>query len=151
MKLCSSKRGCKKMNYLPFLSWMPGIFVAILPKCPFCIMAYSGAVTLCSGRTLYPNSGSNAAYITIAVSVFILFMIYRNHRGKRTVVSLFLCSIAICLLLVSQLILMNSIFYTVASILLLFGIWYNGSFLYCYNKVVQFLSTHFLNTNKQNL
>ncbi len=151
MKHCSSKQGCKKTNYLPFFSWMPGILVAILPKCPFCIMAYSGAVTLCSGTTLYPNSGSNAAYLTLAISVFILFMILRNYRGKRTIVSLILCSIAILLLLVSQLILMESFIYTIASILLLFGIWYNGSFLYCYKKSNRFLSTLFINTNKQNL
>ncbi len=148
MKNCSSRNHCKNSRYLSMLSWMPGILIAILPKCPFCIMAYSGAVTLCSGTSLYPNSGSTAVYLSLGIALFIIVSIAFNYKGRRTMISLGICSLAIGLLLLSQLVLMDSAIYTVASLILLFGIWYNGSFFYFYNKIKYSLRHRFLNSNK---
>lgn len=148
MKNCSSKQNCNNSKILPLFSWMPGILIALLPKCPFCIMAYSGAVTLCSGTSLYPNSGSTAVYLSLGIAIFIMGTIYLNNKGRRTMISLAICSVAIALLLLSQLVLMDNVIYTMASLILLFGIWYNGSFFYFYNKIKHSLRHRFLNSNK---
>ena len=133
---------------MPLFSWMPGILIALLPKCPFCIMAYSGAVTLCSGTSLYPNSGSTAIYLSLGIGIFIIATILLNNKGRRTMISLAICSIAIGLLLLSQLVLMDSTVYALASLILLFGIWYNGSFFYFYDKCKHSPRHRFLNSNK---
>ena len=111
-------------------------------------MAYSGAVSLCSGTSLYPNSGSTAIYLSLGIGIFIIATILLNNKGRRTMISLAICSIAIGLLLLSQLVLMDSTVYALASLILLFGIWYNGSFFYFYDKCKHSLRHRFLNSNK---
>jgi len=135
MKNCSTKRKCKSLIRPKNLSWLPGIIIAIIPKCPFCIMAYSGAVTLCSGNTLYPNAGRMETYISIALAIFIVASIAFNFKGKQTKIGLSIALVGlICLTLSQTLWIDQNLFYT-AVILLLLGIWYNGSFLYFYNRI----------------
>lgn len=149
MKNCSTHtKRCSATTHSKWVSWLPGIIIALLPKCPFCLMAYSGAVTLCSGNTLYPNAGGYSAYITIGLSLFILIAIYSNHKGKRTFYSLLIALSGVILLLISQSLYINSYLYYVAVTLLLFGIWYNGSFFYFYKKGKQKIRYTFLNSNK---
>lgn len=147
MKNCAKQRACSTRRQNIWASWLPGILIAILPKCPFCLMAYSGAVTLCSGNMLYPNAGSLSAYITLGLSAFILVIIFLNYKGKRTIQSLIIATIGVFLLYISQFIYLNSYIYYLAVITLLFGIWYNGSFFYFYNKCKHSLRDRFLKIN----
>jgi len=149
MKKCSThKRSCSATKRDNWASWLPGILIAILPKCPFCIMAYSGAVTLCSRNTLYPNAGGFPSYITIGLSLFILGILYINHKGKRTFYSLLIAGFGVLVLLISQFLYINRSLYYIAVIILLFGIWYNGSFFYFYKKFIYSIRDRFINTNK---
>jgi len=149
MKNCTTHtKRCSAAKQSNWASWLPGILIAILPKCPFCLMAYSGAVTLCSGNTLYPNAGGYSAYITVGLSLFILIIIYLNYKGKRTFHSLLITLSGVVLLLISQFIYINSYLYYGGVALLLFGIWYNGSFFYFYKKGKQKFRYTFLNSNK---
>jgi len=124
---CNSVK--KKRNY----SWLPAVVVAILPKCPFCIMAYSGAVTMCSGMK-YPNIGSWNAYFSLGLAVFVLLGILLNRRGQRTWIALAIASLGILLLFISQFLIISMSNYYLGVILLFFGIWYNGSFHYFFGK-----------------
>lgn len=149
MKNCSThNRSCSTTKKHNWVSWLPGIVIAILPKCPFCLMAYSGAVTLCSGNTLYPNAGGYSAYMTVALSLFILAIISYNNKGKRTIYSLIITSFGVLMLLLSQFLFLNSYMYYIAVSILLFGIWYNGSFPYFYRKFKNSIINRFLNSNK---
>lgn len=148
MKNCSTRSACFARKRNVWVSWLPGILIAILPKCPFCLMAYSGAVTLCSGSTLYPNAGSYAIYITGILSLFVLFIICLNYKGKQTLKSFSITLIGIVILLTSQFIIIDQYLYYLGAATMLFGIWYNGSFFYFYKKCKYSIRDRFLNTNK---
>jgi hypothetical protein len=128
----SCKRNKRCIDKMPtrYFSWFPAIFIAILPKCPFCIMAYSGAVSMCSGKMLFPNAHSYSGYFIIGLSIVILLSILLNNKGSRTLVSAFIVSIGILLLAISQFVSMSEPQYYFACLIMFFGIWYNGSFTF---------------------
>ena len=131
---------CPKRFQYSRATWLPALLVAILPKCPFCIMAYSGAITLCSGTTMYPNSAGSSAYLAIGLALAVLFSILANFKGKKTYVALGISSFAVLLIVSSQFYYISSTQYYIGTGLLLFGIWYNGSFFHFYNKARKMFS-----------
>lgn len=137
---CSPKK--KKRSY----SWLPAIVVAVLPKCPFCVMAYSGAVTMCSGMR-YPNAGSWEAYLSLGLAVFVLVGIAFNRKGKRTRIALGIASLGILLLFLGQFLIISMSNYYLGVALLFFGIWYNGSFTYFFKKFLLTLKKYTTTTH----
>ncbi len=117
-------------------SWLPAILIAILPKCPFCIMAYSGAMSLCSGKMLYPHANSSAGYIIVGIALIVLLGIVFNFRGRRTWIAATIAGLGICLLAISQFYYISEVLYYVAVVLLFFGVWFNGSFYYFYDRFI---------------
>lgn len=134
MANCPHNKACGKQKRKLNLSWLPAIIVAILPKCPFCIMAYSGAMTMCSGNMLYPNAGTSASYLTIGIALFVLLSMILNYKGRKTQVALLLAASGILLMLIGQFFFISMTNYYLGVLLLFFGIWYNGSFLHFYEK-----------------
>lgn len=133
---------CKSDLRFKYGSWIPPILMVLLPKCPFCIMAYSGAMSLCSGKMLYPNANSLSSYIFIFLSLCVLLSIYLNYKGRTTWVALGISIIGVIVLFISQFALISQgLFYTSTAILF-FGIWYNGSFHYVYR-------TYFINNYRK--
>jgi len=148
MKNCKRNQSSSFRRLMP---WLPGFIIAIIPKCPFCIMAYSGAVTLCSGKSIYPNAGSMTSVMTIILCAVIISGILLNNRGKKTIISLMIVITGIGLIIASQLVLMDSLSYTIGAFILLFGIWFNGSFDYFYRRITLKFRYIFTNTNKLKL
>jgi len=127
---CSKCRGAKKYNF----SWLPAIIIAFLPKCPLCIMAYSGAVSMCTGTKYFPNADVYSGYIIVSLSLVVLLGIFLNRKGLRTWIAASIASVGILLLTISQFIYLSESLYYLASATLFFGIWFNGSFGYFYKK-----------------
>lgn len=125
----SSCTHCSKKKWYQ-ASWVPAVAVAILPKCPFCIMAYAGAIPLCGGSTMYPNEGNSSLYITLGCSLIVLLGILLNRRGKRTWIAALIVLSGIVVLALSQVYWISMPLYYLGVITLFFGIWYNGSFAY---------------------
>lgn len=117
------------------LSWWTLLFLTILPKCPFCVMAYSGAVSLCSGTMLYPNADAYMAYGMVGVGLLVAVGILLNQRGVRTWLALALALLGIGLVAVSQFYLLSEVIYYSGVLLLFFGVWFNGSFFHFYYKI----------------
>lgn len=130
----SLQKSCKPCIRRRNYSWMPALLVAILPKCPFCVMAYSGAVSMCSGNMLYPNAGSFSSYITIGLAILVLVSILINYKGKRSIVAAFICLAGMGFLAISQFYSIGEVNYYIGVALIFFGIWYNASFFYFYRK-----------------
>lgn len=151
MSNCANHRKCKSKKKNNLIPWLPTFAIAILPKCPFCIMAYSGAMSLCSGKMFYPHANSYSSYLIIGLSLFTLIGIALNYKKKRTRVAILIALIGISLLIISQFFLMSNGLYYVGTALLFFGIWYNGSFNFFYRKYLAgFKWLNIISLNRKN-
>ena len=133
MGQCHSKRihqPSASQQKFSIANFIPAFLIAILPKCPFCIMAYTGAVSLCSGKMWSPNTNAYSSYLIMGLSVLVLLAILLNHRGKRTYLAAIFAVAGIALLYLSQYYWLSEFTYYVSVILLFFSIWFNGSFFY---------------------
>lgn len=128
MTKCKNNRCKRKTRASNSFSIGSLLIIALLPKCPFCVMAYSGAVSLCSGKMLFPNSGSSSIYIFGALCSLVLLAIAFNYRGKRTFVSFILAILGSLLVIGSQYFLWESGHFYTGVMMLLFASWHNGSF-----------------------
>src|SRR6185295_8889398 len=74
---------------------LTGIFLVLLPKCPFCVMAYSSTVMLCTeGAGMHHGvfSSTTTLIITTLFCVIALVSIFLNYRDKRTVYAFLLAT-----------------------------------------------------------
>jgi len=124
----------KKRSAFPILT---GILIAILPKCPFCIAAYSPAISLCSGTKIYNQAPDWTNFISIGLAILTLFMILFNYRGKRTWLAASLVIIGSMLIIRTELYTGELTEYYYGAIALLLGVWINASFLYFYRKWIK--------------
>ncbi len=150
-----AQRNCKnsfvrkikeKTSAFPVLT---GILIAILPKCPFCIAAYSSAMVLCSGTKIYNQSPDWSNFISIALAGITLLMVLLNFRGKRTWVSAALIILGAGLIIKTELYTGELDGYYYGSIVLLLGVWVNGSFLSIFQKWIKPLFRLFHISNRK--
>ena len=132
---CHKAKSCNKSFFYKNVGLLPTVFIALLPKCPFCIMAYSGAMTLCSGTTLYPHASSKSSILILIISVFILLSLALNYKKRTTIIAAVLVIVGILMMILSQYYFMNEASYYLGVGLLFLGVWYNGSLLYFIRKI----------------
>lgn len=132
-KICVSKT-CEKKSSYASISWLPAIVIAILPKCPFCIMAYSGAMSLCSGKMIFPNAHSYSGYFIVGISLIVILGILLNYKGRITCWSAGCASLGVAIITISQFVNLSEPLYYLGVFVLFFGIWLNGSFTYFNNR-----------------
>jgi len=133
MLQASSSKSCSPCRKRRSYSWMPAILVAILPKCPFCIMAYSGAITMCSGN-MYPNIGGWSSYLTMGLAIMVIIGILFNYKGTKSLIAASISLIGIAFLVSSQFYSIGQTNYYIGVFFIFFGIWFNGSFFYFYHR-----------------
>jgi xanthine/uracil permease len=115
----------------PLLS---GLFIAIIPKCSFCVLAYSSAITLCSGKQVYDHAPQWTSYISVGLAVLTLFFILINYKGWRTILATVLVLIGSGIILRAELITGQLDNYYLGVFVLLLGVWMNASFYYFMKK-----------------
>ena len=116
------------------LSFLGVLFIAILPKCPFCILAYSSAITLCSGKKIYHHSPEWYSYISIFLAVFTLCIVLYNYKGVKTIIAALLVVAGSYFLFDSEMYTGELSDYYVGAGLLLTGVWLNANMMFFYNK-----------------
>ena len=109
-------------------------------------MAYAGAIPLCSGNTIYPNSGNLSLYVTVGLAVVVLVAILLNHKGKRTWLAALIALVGVSLLAISQVLWISMTLYYIGATILFFGIWYNGSFAYFQRKLSSLIYKVYIRT-----
>ena len=132
---CPSQKTKRKSkgNYSIF----SGILIAIIPKCPYCILAYSSAITMCSGSKLYSHTPGWTSYLLLGLAALTLLFILLNYKGKRTIAAAALVASGSLLMLISQFYTFEINHYYIGTFLLLFGVWVNASFRFFYKKWIQ--------------
>jgi len=120
-----------------------GIFLAVLPKCPLCIMAYSSTMVLCSGQTVSfgpAHVSPLTIWITAAIGLITLVCILLNFRDKRTIYAFWLAFTGMALVLYSVTTGLEPWLYYSGVVVVFLGIWLNGSLLNHLGKLNAFLS-----------
>jgi hypothetical protein len=149
---------CRKKPAITAKSYglLGGLFLALLPKCPFCVMAYSGTLMLCGKDSLTASTHTYTSVTTIVFTSFFCLLtilsIYFNNRGVRTRNALLLSAVGVCLVFSSVLFFGGWTLYYTGVIILFAGVWLNGSMFYFAGKLKQFLdSGHYRKSEKPSL
>jgi hypothetical protein len=110
--------------------WLSTLLIVLLPKCPFCILAYTSAITVCSAKSLAGHSPVWTSYISVAFALFTFCIVAWNYKGKKTIVACLFILAGSLLIARSELYsgLLTSYYW--GSALLIAGVWVNGSFSY---------------------
>ena len=134
----TSKSSCCKKIHRPteigsgsngYISFLSTLLLILLPKCPFCVVAYTGAILMFFDI----NYSQLAPFLLHAKPILggiIVLMILLNNLGRKTIISTIISVTALMLLI------LNAYFYIelmpqwVLYTSFVFAIWYNGNFEY---------------------
>lgn len=131
---CGKNNRVSKRNF----GLLGGLLLALLPKCPFCIMAYSGTLMLCAKDSTSISEHIYTSTTTILLTSFFclvtLLSIFFNKRGIRTRYALLISLFGTCLVIISTLFYGGwGLYYTGVAVIFA-GVWLNGSLLYFINR-----------------
>ena len=71
---CTSCKTTEKPKVIERSSWLSAFLVIIIPKCPFCVMAYTSAITMCGGTDMYFAENNWVSYIPILLGAIIILL-----------------------------------------------------------------------------
>lgn len=131
---CKCKRRSTRKIKPSISPLFTGILIALIPKCPYCILAYSSAITMCSGTKLYSHTPGWTSYLLLALAALTLIFILINYKGKRTMASASLVATGSLLMFASQFYTFEINHYYIGTFLIFFGVWVNASFSFFYRK-----------------
>jgi hypothetical protein len=121
-----------------------GLLLALLPKCPFCVMAYSSTLVLCSKDSVAVSTHTNSSVVTAIITSFFCLLavagIYFNKRGTRTRVALWMSMAGTSMVMTGVLFFGGWVLYYSGVVILFAAVWLNGSLLYFINKGKAFFS-----------
>ncbi len=116
-----------------------GILLALIPKCPFCFMAYSSTAMLCgkSGAMISKQSFTSSASILITAlfCLIALACIIFNYRDTRTKYAIALAASGSVLVIISVTVTGGLPLYYGGVFLVFIGVWLNASLLYFVKKI----------------
>ena len=141
-KTCGSKAaGCSKRTLQEqpvtrkrgFTGLVLTALIAILPKCPFCALAYSTAVTMCSGK-MYVHEADWTSAISVLLGIITFGVVAWNYKGWKTGVALTSVTLGLALVILAEFYTGNPTIYYWGCGVILLGVWINGSFLHFMRK-----------------
>jgi len=117
----------KKDKKYGIVSFLSTALLIVLPKCPFCVAAYSGAILLffdIDNAALIPFF----THLKPLLGLTILGLIVFNYKKEKSPIAITLAVVALLLLIgkiYAGLLLVSD---TLIYLIFLFGAWYNGNF-----------------------
>lgn len=121
--------GCKrkeKERKQQRMSLLLTLFVAILPKCPFCAFGYSSVLVMCSGARVHTYEANKLGFISIFLALGILISFFWNFKGKKTWHAVALATLGLCALTHAQIYTGNVNEYFIGTSLILLAVLLNG-------------------------
>jgi len=114
-----------------FLSFMSAALIILLPKCPFCIAAYSGALVM-----FYEVDSASLApiftHLKPLLGLLVLTSILLNFKGRKSKVAVVITAAAFALLMLEVYLNFHVIPTWIIYLGFFFGAWYNGNFEHFY-------------------
>lgn len=141
-KIADDCKPCKKKrivsNDKKRLGLLTTLLLVILPKCPFCLLAFSSTVILCGkagGIYKLTHNSSTTILVTSFFCFLVLISILFNYRDARTKYALLLVVTGCLMVMYSVCIGGGLLLYYCGVILLFGGVWLNASLLYVIRKI----------------
>lgn len=131
----NTARTAVKKNF-PVLS---AILLVILPKCPFCIMAYSSTIMLCGNNTVSIYQQHHQSPLTILLTsvccLVIIAGLLLNFQGRRT-------KLALAVSLPGMMVIMSTVvfgggqyLYYLGVLFIIAAVWLNGNGARLFEKI----------------
>lgn len=132
---CSEKR--ERLNKSKW-GIFTGLLLAILPKCPFCMVAYTSTAMLCGEGVVLERTITNHSVLTLLFSATLclttFLAILLNRRGRRTLYALALALLGSGMIMVSVLSWGGLPLYYAGTLIVFTGVWMNGSFYWVWRQ-----------------
>jgi uncharacterized protein YqgC (DUF456 family) len=132
----SCRKAIKPKHQSP---WLMGFLLVILPKCPFCVLAYSSTIMLCGKDSVISTSGihysETTVFITIGLCLLTLAGIAFNQRDHRTKYAIGLALAGSMMAILSAIYGGGEYLYYTGVLLIFTGVWLNGSLLYVIHRM----------------
>jgi hypothetical protein len=113
-----------------YKSWLPSslsFLIILLPKCPFCIVAYTSSMAMCGASPLVSHHTDWGAWVALFLGSVILYSIYRNRRGPGTAFAVAMAFVGLLLVTIGVFVADAFVCYYLGSIVLLLAAFFNGS------------------------
>jgi len=105
------------------------------------MVAYSGAITVCGGRSLAQSPTDWMSLLPILLAWVVVIFIVKKKKGKRTIYATLIAVVGAVLVALASGQWLSSVWYDVGSALLFFAVWFNSSFLSFLSLVLARLKT----------
>jgi hypothetical protein len=117
------------------------LLLVLMPKCSFCMLAYTSTALLCTREETIVASSLHASPLTIFITsilcLLILGGILMNRRGRRTWIALGIALTGMAMMLASVTRGGGEALYYAGNAAIFAAIWANGSFVYLWNQLKQ--------------
>jgi hypothetical protein len=135
-------KSCRKAGANPGVKkstgWLMGFLLVILPKCPFCILAYTSTLMLCGKDSITTKTSIHYSQTTLLITsvlcLLTLFSILMNYRDTRTKYALGLVLAGSSMAILSAFQTGGEYLYYMGVMVIFTGVWTNGSMLYFVRK-----------------
>lgn len=103
-----------------------GLLVLILPKCPFCVVAYTSSIAICGAPSVVNHHTDWGAWVALGLATVCIGSIARNYRGTGTRTAIIISLLGLSLLLFGLFTPNAMPWYYTGAVLLFLGSFYNG-------------------------
>ncbi len=137
---CSKKR--ISIHGKKYIGLLTGILLALLPKCPFCFVAFSSTLILCGnagGMATRTFSSPATLGFSIGFCLLTLISIILNYRDARTKYAIFLVVSGSCMVILSVTTGGGYAMYYGGILVIFTGVWLNASLLFFIQKIKTYL------------
>jgi hypothetical protein len=135
----SCSKADKNLPAKKYSGWLTGVLFVILPKCPFCFLAYSSTMVLCAKDSITTKTSihysESTLFITMILCLIVLISILMNFRDRRSVYAIGLALTGSAVIVTSALYLGGAYLYYLGVMILFTGVWMNGSMFYILHKL----------------
>jgi hypothetical protein len=125
-----------------------GILILVLPKCPFCLIAYSSAITLCGTSTLITHTTHHivmGALVALGLGLIIitcLLITYRSNPQPALSVTVAFCGLVLIGIAIFKMDAMPY-YFAGAGLMVIATLIYSGANLLLSQKMKKILQSHF--------
>lgn len=113
-----------------------GLLIFLLPKCPFCVVAYTSSMAICGAPTLVDHHTDWGAWLAIGLSLLCLGSIVRNYRGTGTWTALGIALFGFASVITGLFLPNAMVWYYLGGAMLFVGSFYNGRGYRWLSKIV---------------